>query len=134
MYSMLLRMMYGDDAPRFTLWNMALKSKRTVRAKPPFYARETIRFNNAELDVYWNRLRGILTDMARKEDELAAGKDPIEVCYPVPTGECSWKCSLFPICHLFDDPRSDVQHILDDRWTKGDPYDYYPQMSVTPAE
>lgn len=131
MYALLFRAVTGES-PRFITWNMFLKSKRTVRAKPPFYDRYSLHVNDAELDRYWDRIYGILTDMARIEDALDAGADPMVVCYPNPTTECPWKCELFAICGMFDDPHSDVEHILADRWVSRDPYErYHEKVSET---
>ena len=85
------------------MYNILKKVKRGPTAKPPFYHRITVRFNDDFLTSYWTRLHGTLRDMMRVRDELDAGADHRYVAYPTPTKDCSWKCPFFAGCSLFDD-------------------------------
>jgi hypothetical protein len=125
MYALIERLNSPDDYPQFVQWELLLKSKRTQRSKPPYYARHEIRFNEDELKRFWDRLYGILSDIAAVEDALDNGADHVVKCYPHPTNDCQWKCEFLPICALLDDPRSDARGILEDHYEVHDPYARY---------
>lgn len=104
MYTLLEKLNNEDGAPvEGGIYNILKKVKRTKTAKPPFYERIVVRFNNDAITSYWTRLNGTLRDMIRTRDELDAGADHRYVAYPTPTRDCSWKCPFFYVCPLFDD-------------------------------
>jgi hypothetical protein len=85
------------------IYNMLRKVKRTATARPPFYARVEVRHNLDELRSYWQRVREKVTEIERARERLEAGEDHRSVCYPMPTGECSWQCDYFQLCPMYDD-------------------------------
>lgn len=100
------------------LFNMLRKVKRTVRAKPPFFMREPVRRNKAELQSYWTRIYTIAQDM------LDVERRGFEAAYPNPTRDCSWDCPYFGICPMFDDG-SDVESVITLVYDEGDPLERY---------
>jgi hypothetical protein len=93
----------GDERCDGALYNMLRRVKRTAKAKPPFYERVEVHHNSIEIDSYRRRLLGVARDIMRAERELAAGGDPLSIVYPHPTGDCSWDCDFYAICHMLDD-------------------------------
>lgn len=100
------------------LFNMLRKVKRTARAKPPFFMREAVRRNTAELRSYWERVRVIAEDMLDVEERGFAA------AYPNPTRDCSWDCPYFGICPMFDDG-SDVESVISMVYEEADPLERY---------
>lgn len=84
------------------IFNMLRKVKRTATAKPPFYAREEQRFNREQVRSYWLDVFETAQQMKIVEDRLAAGEDHRQVCPPTPSGDCSWKCSFYHACPMFN--------------------------------
>jgi hypothetical protein len=106
------------------VYNLLKKVKRSPRAKPPFYERITVRFNDKTLSNFWTRIHGELRDMIRVRDELDAGADHRLVAYPSPSRDCTWKCPFFSACTMFDDG-SNIQGWLDNFTEVGNPYARY---------
>lgn len=106
------------------VWNMLRRSKRTARAKPPFYRRDEIRFNRQELVSTWYRANSVVSRIVQTKQELTAGTDHRYAAPPNPGHDCLWRCQFVKICPMFDDG-SNVQAALDDQYVKHDPYDYY---------
>lgn len=126
MYAMIEWLNRPQEAPRFVEWALIQRSKRTTRAKGPFFAHHGIHLNDDELRRFWVRVWGILRDMAACEDALADGGDHVATCYPSPGNDCSWRCREFlPVCALLDDPRSDAEHAIGSNFVVGDPYERY---------
>lgn len=101
-YDMLVRHVKGLT-PAGAVYNMLRRVKRTGSAKPPFYAREVVRFNNVQRHNYENQLLGIVADMVAAEQ--AVERDPAlhqSSMYPNPTSDCSWDCSFLPVCSMRD--------------------------------
>lgn len=104
LYSLLEKIQDGDDTPvEGGIYNLLRKVKRGASAKPPFYDRITVRFNNTALRSFWTRVNGELRDMIATRDALDAGADHQYVAYPSPTRDCTWKCPFFQACFMFDD-------------------------------
>jgi hypothetical protein len=81
--------------PDGVMLNMLRKVKRTAAAKPPFYAREEVHFNEAQLVAHGRHIRQIVAAMLQAESEGWA--------YPVPDQDCTWKCPFMSLCPLMDD-------------------------------
>lgn len=106
------------------LWNALLKSKRTARAKGPFYAREAAKHNDEQLRNHWRHVWAIASEIAGAEARLSDGESPHSVCYPTPTATCSWDCPFIRVCASFDDG-SDAEGHIAARFETGDPLQRY---------
>lgn len=106
------------------IYNMLRKVKRTANAKPPFYARFEVRHNVHELRSYWAGVRGTAVRILELTAALDAGADHQEACPPSPTGDCTWRCSYFSICRLFDDG-SRVEDLLTEQYVQINPLKRY---------
>jgi len=125
LYVMLEKMQDGDDTPvEGGIYNLLRKVKRGPSAKPPFYDRITVRFNDTAMSSFWTRVNGELRDMMSVRDALDAGADPQFVAYPTPTKDCSWRCPFFHACFMFDDG-SAAEAWLENFTEVSDPYARY---------
>lgn len=125
-YSALLAVAANGMRVDGALYTMLLRSKRTARAKGPFYEQVHINYNGAEHVSMMQRLKGVLDDMDRVTRQLNAGiVDHRVAAYPNPmTDRCGWDCSEFKlICPMFDD-NSRVDAALNAHYNQGDPYAY----------
>lgn len=114
----------GKSPVRFQIRNMLKKSKRTSRAKPPFYERYEVYISDAELRNFWDRLFGEITDIIAFEERVTR-ENHRHVAYPSPRNECSWDCDFVDVCPLFDDPNADPDYVLTERYVEGDPHEHY---------
>lgn len=106
------------------LFAMLLRSKRTARAKGPFYEQVHISYNGADHDSTIRRLQGVLDDMDRVIRQLNAGSDHRTAAYPHPmTDRCGWDCSFTHMCALFDDG-SRAWDAMKGNYVQLDPYHY----------
>lgn len=106
------------------LYNMLRKVKRTARANPPFYGRETIRHNLEELRNHWRHVLAIARDIQQAEDRLDAGESHQTVCPPSPRRECTWDCDFFRVCVMHDDG-SNVEGAIEAMYEERDPLERY---------
>jgi hypothetical protein len=106
------------------LYNMLRKVKRTVKANPPFFARYEVRHNIDELRSYWYEVYGVAKEIWRRKLLLDGGLDHRIAVPPTPRPECSWDCDFLAICAMLDDG-SDVEAVIDQAYTVGDPYARY---------
>lgn len=107
------------------LFTMLRRSKRTASAKPPFYRREEIRFNEHELNATLHKAVAIVHRIMSARQWLKQDlNDHHELVYPNPTRDCTWKCPFVRICPLMDDG-SDWQGAALANYVQGDPYEYY---------
>lgn len=114
------------------LYNMLRRVKRTAAAKPPFYDRAEARHNLYELDAFKRRLTSTVTDILEVEELLNDGVHHLDVVYPRPSPDCTWKCDFFAVCPMFDDG-SRAEAMLNEYYRKGDPLDYYRAQDDTIA-
>jgi hypothetical protein len=124
MYAMLLKLTYPDAPVAGAVWSWLLKSKRTARSTPPYYAREELWYTVHELRSFHTRLCGQVRDVLEAERALEEGGDPLYYAYPTPGDTCSWKCEYLAVCPLFDDG-SNVEGVLETAYVHRDPYDRY---------
>lgn len=124
-YSAILTIVSDGMRVDGALYAMLLRSKRTARAKGPFYEQVHINYNGAEHMNMLSRLKGVLDDMDRVTRQLNSGVDHRVAAYPNPmTDRCGWDCSEFKgICAMFDD-NSRVEGALKANYSQGDPYAY----------
>lgn len=124
-YSALLAVSSGELRTDGALYTMMLRSKRTARAKGPFYEQIHVNYNADEQRNMLTRVTGILDDMDRVTRQLAAGVDHRLVAYPNPiTDRCGWDCPYTQVCPLFDDG-SRVDAAMEANYAKdANPYAY----------
>lgn len=129
-YAMLNLIMAERDAlwPRVDggLFTMLRRTQRTARAKPPFYQREEVRFNDAELRATQYKAIAIGHEIQDARDHLSVGYRDVHqhVVYPNPTRDCTWKCPFVRICPLMDDGSAWTE-AAQANYVQGDPYAYY---------
>jgi hypothetical protein len=112
------------------LWNALLKSKRTARARGPFYAREPVRHSKDQLRKHWFHVIANANEIMDATRRLDAGEDHHIVVHPNPTNDCSWDCPAIAICALFDDG-SDVEGAIHTRFETVDPLARYEGLLPT---
>jgi RecB family exonuclease len=98
--------------PNGGIYAMLKKSKRTARAKPPFYRHEIVRHTDETVRTYFRRLWAEIQDILDLEDKLNAGGEPATLAYPNPTRDCHWDCDFRAVCPLFDNG-GDVEAVLE---------------------
>lgn len=125
-YHLLLSILHPDQHVDGALYNMLRKVKRGKQAKPPFYSRETIIHNAAEIESYRLRLIGLVANVFEFEGRIEQ-LGPIGVqmfAQPNPTRDCAWDCSFYDICGQFDDG-SRVEAAIADLFEERDPLERY---------
>lgn len=115
-----------ENRAQFVLYNMLKKSKRTARAKPPFYARYEITHTVEELRNHFKHMARQAHEIQEARSQLDAGADHHDVCYPNPTGDCTWDCEFRDVClpGLLDDG-SNPEEMIDDMFKVEDPLERY---------
>lgn len=106
------------------IYNQLRRSKRTARAQPPFYHRESVTHNSYDLASYQARLLGVIAEIERAQDALDSGVSHQSVAYPSPRPSCAWQCMFARICPLFDDG-SRVEDAIAAQFVTSNPLDYY---------
>lgn len=116
------------------IYNVLKKVGRTGKAKPPFYMRIDVRFNDKTLASFWTRLLGTIRDIMNTRDALDRGDDPKFVAYPSPRMDWTCgKCPFFKACPMFDDG-SYVEEYVEDNFNKVDPNARYDEKEDEPNE
>lgn len=131
-YHLLLSLMYPDEHVDGALYNMLRKVKRSKTAKPPFYQRETIVHNAAEIESYRLKLIGLVTNVFEFEGRIAQlGDVGVKMfAQTTKTQTCAWDCDFFNVCDLFDDG-SRVEDAIADLFEERDPMERYtPNMVI----
>lgn len=100
------------------------KNKRTAKAEPPFYMKETMYVSNVQRENFWNATLGTLGRIVETTAALDRGEDHHSVVPARPTRDCSWRCPFFLCCDMFDDG-SQVESYLEQNFRVTDPYEYY---------
>lgn len=114
----------GDPHVDGGIYSLIKKVKRSGSAKPPFYERLDVRFNDKTLESFWIRTLGTVRDIMELRDRLDAGEDHRFIAYPSPTKDCTWKCPFFQVCPMFDDGSS-AEAMLEDFFEQVDPHARY---------
>lgn len=119
MYAILAKLNDPDENRGFrVIWNMVKRSKQTARAKPPFYQRYELAVNIDQLRQFYLQLQGQIEDILRTEELLNSGVSHVQVAYPNPTKDCSWKCPYFALCGSMNDlKRNDVNYLVEAYYT-----------------
>ena len=120
----------GDPLVDGGVYNLLKKVKRSGTAKPPFYERMDVRFNDKTLQSFWIRTMGTVRDIMELRDRLDAGEDHKFYAYPSPTRDCTWKCPFFQVCPMFDDGSS-AEAMLEELYEQVDPNARYEDENET---
>jgi hypothetical protein len=129
LYAMLMKMIDPDPDRGFrVVWNMIKRNKQTSRAKPPFYQRYELAINKDQLAQFYAQIHGQLSDMIDTERRLDNGEHHYMVAYPTPSRDCSWKCPYVAICGAMNDPRTDVDWIINNNYEQ---WEEKPKMDDT---
>jgi hypothetical protein len=125
-YTLLLALAEADPVKRAdgALYVMLKRSKRTERAKGPFYEVASISYNKTDLNNTWLRSRAIASEIITARQRLNAGEDHHAVVWENPTDFCSWGCQYLKICPLFNDG-SRTEDMLAAEYETRLPYLYY---------
>jgi hypothetical protein len=129
-YGLLMRML-GEPQQGF-IHNQARRVLRSAAAKPPFYNRVEVRYNDKLLDAHEKHLRSVLNRMVEATEmlntidvlgpEAAANWGPSShhsIVPPNPGKDCSWRCPFEAVCGMLDDG-SDAEGYINevyDRYT-----------------
>lgn len=105
------------DGARYT---MLRKVGRTAAAKPPFYKREEVRHNKAEIQNFYLATMKLVERIVQARKDLDEGQPMQYVVPPRPSRDCSWKCPFTSICPLFDDG-SNVELAMQEHLVHVDP-------------
>jgi hypothetical protein len=117
LYAALLKMAEPDNDRGFrVVWNMLKRNKHSAKAKPPLYQRYELAINPDMLRQFYAQLHGQIQDMLTLEGRLNDGEAHHIVAYPTPTRDCSWKCPYFSLCGAMNDPRNDVDWIIQNNY------------------
>lgn len=119
-----LRAAQTSDRVDGVLYTMLLRSKRTARATPPFYATIPIHYNVHDHRSMLLRVQAVATLALDLEVALEAGADHRTVVYPTPSDFCGWGCPFRKVCTLADDG-SRFEDALAANYVQVDPYGYY---------
>lgn len=128
------------------IFNMLKRSKRTARANPPFYKREHVTYNDADMKSMWYRVTSTVSQIVQMRQTLDAAlsnqpadhgsleslqsyldyRDSVQQYHvpPTPSHDCSWDCPFAQQCIMMDDG-SRWGAALSGTFIQGDPYDYY---------
>jgi hypothetical protein len=118
LYAILSKITDPDETRGFrVVWNFIKKTKQTARSKPPFYQRYELALNIDQLRQFWEQLHGQTMEILRTEQRLLSGESHITVAPPTPSRDCTWKCQYFAICGVMNDPRNDLQWMLNEYYT-----------------
>lgn len=123
-YSMLLALLHPEHRVDGALYTMLKRSKRTVRARPPFYQQVEINYNKHDLNSTFQRVTMVVAEILAAHKALDAGHDHHLAVYPTASDYCGWGCPFSRVCPLMDDG-SRWEAALAANFTRGDPYSYY---------
>jgi len=125
-YTMLQRLSTEDNDARVDGGKFVylLRSKRTARATPPFYAAHTITYNRHTMNATFQRARKVTSEILIARNRLMLGDDHQDVVPPTPTFSCSWDCAFYAMCPMMDDG-SRWADMATFEYEQRDPYDYY---------
>lgn len=128
-YSMLLALKFPQHRVDGALYTMLKRSKRTVRAAPPFYQQVEISYNRHDLNSTYLRVTAVAGAILEAHLRLDAGDDHHSIVYPTPSDYCDWGCPFSRVCPLMDDG-SRWEAALRANFNLGDPYRYYEHDTI----
>jgi hypothetical protein len=118
------------------IYNMLKRSKRTERAKPPFYQRFPVLYNEADMTSMWHRTfttageiiaarRKLDLVFTRPSDSALRTATQQTIVYPTPDAtSCGWSCSFNKECVLLDDGSRWEDALENNFLAVADPYNY----------
>lgn len=96
-YDFAIRQNLGLDPVGF-VHNQLRRVKRTGTAKPPFYRRQKVRFNEPLRERFLWQIQGLAEEIARKTVEIGDADSTAEVVHKnfraLPTTDCAWRCDF----------------------------------------
>jgi len=105
-------------------YNMLRRTKRTVRAKPPFYKRFDVHHGAEQLRTFYQVTIALFDEIEHVEQMLDRGASDLVLCPPSPQEDCYWSCEFFAACSMRDED-SDYEGYLADVFDVGDPLERY---------
>lgn len=131
-YAMLQGLLHRDGSKRVdgALYLMLKRSKRTARARGPFYEQVEVLYNKHDLNSTYLRAIAVSEEIMQARRRLSGSLDSQYsgdhhyTMYPNPTDYCTWGCHFFTQCHLMDDG-SRWEAAVSAEFTRGEPYRYY---------
>lgn len=102
------------ERPAGFIWRLLGKSKRTDRAKGPFYMEYSVSISDAELESYEKFLIAVIEDLH---------DTPRDRLIPSRNRDCKW-CKVKEVCAAMDDG-SRVEDLVGDLFITGDPNERY---------
>lgn len=113
MYAVLAKVNDPNPTRPFRIvWSMLKRSKRTARARGPFYERYELVISPGQLEVFYEQLHGVITALLELERKLDDGGSANALAFPSPTKDCSWECEFFAVCPAMNDPNADPNWLL----------------------
>lgn len=103
---------------------LIVRSKRTSRATPPFYARVDVPLNRFDLASEWQKSRAIITEILEVRKRLENGEDHHSVAFAHQGDWCAYSCSFVNVCPMFDDG-SRAWDMMGATFPRVDPNSYY---------
>jgi RecB family exonuclease len=110
------------------LYTMLLKSKRTDRATPPFYATMQVRYNVNDYQSMLLRVRRVSHEILTTIEALDEGADHRDVAYPDPGDKCKW-CVFASVCTMADDG-SRFEDALQANYVQVNPMGHYENSRI----
>lgn len=109
---------------------MLRRTKRTPRAKPPFYDTQEFSYNSHDLNSTWIRVRQVATEISDARRALQLGLDHHAVARYVPGEDCDYYCPFSQVCPMLDDG-SRWEDALAGNFVQVDPYARYRDDAMT---
>lgn len=100
------------------------RSKRTMRATPPFFMKVDVPVSRHTLNATYMQTIAIASEIVEARKRLDEGTDHHLVAYPHFSDHCAWACPYIAACPLFDDG-SRARDMMDATFVRSDPYAYY---------
>jgi RecB family exonuclease len=110
------------------LYTMLLRSKRTDRATPPFYATMQVRYNVNDYHSMGLRVKRVAREILETTRALQIGDDHRYRVYPNPGDGCKW-CPFASVCTMADDG-SRFEDALQSNFVTADPMGHYANSRI----
>jgi hypothetical protein len=108
---------------------MLLRSKRTPRAKGPFYQVVEFAYNRHDLNSTWLRVRQLATEIRDARARIEAGEYHQSVVRYVEGDDCQWYCPFSSVCSMWDDG-SRAEDAMRGNYVQVDPYARYADRAI----
>ena len=126
---------YTGERVQTAQFDMLRKVKRTASSKPPFYARASASYNQAEIDSWLYQTRATIVEMMRLREELEDPSNTMieaaQIATPRANPECSWKCQFVNVCPMFNDG-SRAEDMVREQFVEIDPIARYKNIGEKP--